>query len=115
MTEPLLNLITMRKFPALDSFNKDAKFIFVPMFSLTESTDYSTRACITPINLDRERPAQLTSEVLITFPTDRIALEGTEVLELRLEPTTLTQTDVNTAGNIFFQDTSIRINDTTGN
>ena len=91
------------------------KVITVPMFSLTESNDYSTIACNTPINLDREDPTQLTSEVLITFPTDNIALEGTEVLELRLEPTPATQTAVTTAGNVFFQDTSVRINDTTGN
>ena len=91
------------------------KVITVPMFSLTESNDYSTTACNTPIYLDREDPTRLTSEVLITFPTDKIALEGTEVLELRLEPTALTQTEVTTAGNVFFQDTSVRINDTTGN
>ena len=86
------------------------------MFSLTESNDYSTTACDTPIELDREDSARLTSEVLITFPTDNIALEGTEVLELRLEPTSATQTAVTNAGNVFFQDTSaVRINDTTGN
>ena len=85
------------------------------MFSLTESNDYSTTACGTEINLDREDPTQLTSEVLITFPTDNIALEGTEVLDLRLEPTSATQTAVTNAMNVFFQDTSVRINDTTGN
>ena len=95
--------------------NKDARFIFVPLFSLTESGDYNTTACNTLINLDRQDPAQLTSEVLITFPTDNIALEGTEVLELRLEPTSATQSAVTNAGNVFFQDTSIQINDTTGN
>ena len=85
------------------------------MFSLTESNDYSTTACNTPINLDREDPTRLTSEVLITFPTDNIALEGTEVLDLRLEPTSDTQNAVTDAANVFFQDTSVRINDTTGN
>ena len=105
----------MWKFPALGSFNKDAKFIFVPMFSLTESNDYSTTACNTPINLDQEDPTLLTSEVIITFPPDNIALEGTEVLELRLEPIRATQSEVANAGNVFFQDTSVRINDTTGN
>ena len=85
------------------------------MFSLTESSDYSTTACNTPINLDLEDTAQLTSEVLITFPTDNVALEGTEVLELRLEPTFGTPDAVTNAGNVFFQDTSVRINDTTGN
>ena len=85
------------------------------MFSLTESNDYSTTACNTEINLDRVDPTRLTSEVLITFPTDNIALEGTEVLELRLEPTSATQNAVTRAANVFFQDTSVRINDTTGN
>ena len=94
---------------------RDSNLIFVPLFSLTESSDYYTTACNTPINLDREDPAQLTSPVLITFPTDNMALEGTEVLQLRVEPTSATQTAVTTAGNVFFQDTSIRINDTTGN
>jgi len=50
--------------------------------------------------------------VLITFPADNNALEGTEVLSLRLENT---QNEVTSAGNIFFQDTSIQIRDTTGN
>ena len=81
-------------------------------FSLTESNDYSTTACGTLIELDRGDPAQLTSEVLITFPADDNALEGTEVLSLRLENT---QSEVTSAGNIFFQDTSIQIRDTTGN
>ena len=94
---------------------RDSNLIFVPLLSLTELNDYTTTACNTPINLDQEDPTRLTSEVLITFPTDNIALEGTEVLELRLEPTAFTQTAVTTAGNVFFQDTSIRINDTTGN
>ena len=85
------------------------------MFSLTESSDYSTTACNTLIELDREDPTQLSSEVLITFPTDNIALEGTEVLRLTLEPTPSTQTAVTEAANVFFQDTSVRINDTTGN
>ena len=43
-------------------------------------------------------------------------IEGTEVLILRLILTSATQTDVNNAGNIFFQDTlNIRIMDVTGN
>ena len=79
-------------------------------FSLTESNDYSTTACGTLIELDRDDAAQLTSEVLITFPADNTALEGTEVLSLRLENT---QSEVISAGNIFFQDTSIQIRDTT--
>ena len=84
------------------------------MFSSTESNDYSTTACNTPIDLDRKDPTRLTSEVLITFPADSIALEGTEVLRLTLEPTPSTQTAVTEAANVFFQDTSVRINDTTG-
>ena len=79
-------------------------------FSLTESNDYSTTACSTLIELDRDDAAQLSSEVLITFPADNTALEGTEVLLLRLENT---QSEVISAGNIFFQDTSIQIRDTT--
>jgi len=47
--------------------------------------------------------------VLITFLADN-ALEGTEVLSLRLEST---QKEVAIAGNIFFQDISIQIRDTT--
>jgi len=81
-------------------------------FFLTESNDYSTTACGTLIELNRDDPAQRTSEVLITFPADDIALEGTEVLSLRLDNT---QSEVISAGNIFFQDTSIQIRDTTGN
>jgi len=81
-------------------------------FLLTESDDYSTTACDTLIELDRDDAAQLSSEVLITFPADDNALEGTEVLLLKLENT---QSVVNSAGNIFFQDTSIQIRDTTGN
>ena len=43
-------------------------------------------------------------------------IEGTEVLMLRLVLTSATQTAVNRAGNIFFQDTlNIRVIDMTGN
>ena len=43
-------------------------------------------------------------------------IERTEVLVLRLVLPCTTQTDINRAGNIFFQDTlSIRVIDTTGN
>ena len=42
-------------------------------------------------------------------------IEGTEVLILRLILTSATQTAVNNAGNIFFQDTlNIRVIDVTG-
>ena len=43
-------------------------------------------------------------------------IEGNEVLILRLILTSATQTAVNNAGNIFFQDTlNIRVRDVTGN
>jgi len=43
-------------------------------------------------------------------------IEGTEVLILHLVLTSATQTDINRAGNIFFQDTvNIRVIDVTGN
>ena len=43
-------------------------------------------------------------------------IEGTEVLILKLVLTSATQTAVNNAGNIFFQDTlNIRVIDVTGN
>ena len=43
-------------------------------------------------------------------------IEGTEVLMLQLVLTSATQTAVNNAGNIFFQDTlNIRVIDVTGN
>ena len=103
-----------KKFPIVgkNNFDRDAKLSSFLYFSLTESDDYSTTACGTFIELDRDDPAQLTSEVLITFPADNTALEGTEVLSLRLENT---QSVVTSAGNIFFKDTSIQICDTTGN
>ena len=42
-------------------------------------------------------------------------IEGTEVLILRLVLTSATQTAINNAGNIFFQDTiNIRVIDVTG-
>jgi len=42
-------------------------------------------------------------------------IEGTEVLILRLILTNATQSDINNAGNIFFQDTlNIRVIDVTG-
>ena len=43
-------------------------------------------------------------------------IEGNEVLILRLELTSATQTAINNSGNIFFQDTvNIRVIDVTGN
>ena len=86
------------------------------MLSLTESDDYSTTACNTPIRLDVTNPAERTSLLLISFPADNDALEGTEVLRLGLQLSSMTQSGVNRSGNIFFQDTSIiQIRDTTGN
>ena len=96
-------------FPTIGILNRGAKFIFVPMLSLTESDDYNTTACSTQVWLN---PAERTSEVNITFPADYDALEGTEILLLSLANT---QTQVTSARNIFFQDTSIQIRDTTGN
>jgi len=80
------------------------------MLSLTESDDYSTTACNTLIELDRHNASQLTSEIRITFKADNDAMEGTEVLLLKLENT---QDEVTYAVNIFFQDISIQIRDIT--
>ena len=80
------------------------------MLSLTESDDYNTTACNTLIELDRHNASQLTSEIRITFKADNDAMEGTEVLLLKLENT---QDEVTYAGNIFFQDISIQIRDIT--
>ena len=55
------------------------------------------------------------SEVGITVLADD-KIEGTEVLMLRLVLTSVTQTAVDNAGNIFFQDIlNIRVIDLTGN
>ena len=59
--------------------------------------------------------AQRRSEVGINAVADD-KIEGTEVLILRLVLTNATQTAVNNAGNIFFQDTlNISVVDVTGN
>ena len=59
--------------------------------------------------------AQRRSEVGINAVADD-KIEGNEVLILRLVLTSATQTAVNNAGNIFFQDTlNIRVRDVTGN
>ena len=83
------------------------------MFSSTEQGDYN----ITDYNSFVQLciPENMTSRVLINFPPDNNALEGTEHLLLRLQLSASTQTEVNASGNIFFQDTSIQIRDTTGN
>jgi len=83
------------------------------VFSSTEQGDYNiidynsfVQLCI---------PENMTSQVLINFPPDNNALEGTERLVLRLQLSASTQAEVTAAGNIFFQDASIQIRDTTGN
>ena len=59
--------------------------------------------------------AQRRSEVGINAVADD-KIEGTEILILRLMLTSATQTAVNNAGNIFFQDIlNIRVIDVTGN
>ena len=59
--------------------------------------------------------AQRLSEVGTTAIADD-KIEGTEVLIQRLILTSATQTAINNAGNIFFQDTlNIRVIDMTGN
>ena len=59
--------------------------------------------------------SQRRSEVDINAVGDD-KIEGTEVLILKLVLTSATQTAINNAGNIFFQDTlNIRVIDVTGN
>ena len=76
------------------------------LFSLTERVDYFTD-CSLPLYL---YGPEENFTITITIPADNDGLEGTEVLLLIPEPFTL-----NIGGNIFFQRTSIQINDTTGN
>ena len=83
------------------------------MFSSTEQGDYNTTVCNSSVRL--RIPEGLTSLVLINFPSDNDALEGTEDLLLNLQFSASTQAEVNAAGNIFFQDASIQIRDNTGN
>ena len=79
----------------------------------TEQDDYN----ITEYNsfIQLHIPENMTSQVLLNFPPDNNALEGTERLVLRLQLSANTQAEVTAAGNIFFQNTSIQIRDTTGN
>lgn len=86
------------------------------MLSLTESDDYSSTCCgyQTVTRLNRRDPGPMNSEVCIYFRADNRALEGTEELQLGFQLTTNTQNAVTTSGNIFFQNTSIQITDTTG-
>jgi len=84
------------------------------MFSSTEQGDYNTTVCNSFIQLCI--PEELTSEVLISFPTDNNASEGIEELSLRIQLAANTQAELaDSAGNIFFQNASIRIRDKTGN
>jgi len=83
------------------------------MFSSTEQGDYIVIDYNSLIQLCISE--NMTSRVLIDFPPDNNALEGTERLMLRLQLSASTQDEVTAAGNIFFQDASIQINDTTGN
>ena len=70
--------------------------------------------CDQSFTLDRIR--HRTTDFEFTFRSDNI-IEGTEFLILQLQLTDQTQqSNINNAGNIFFQDTStITILDTTGN
>ena len=83
------------------------------MFFSTEQGDYNIIDYNSFIQLCI--PENMTSRVLIDFPPDNNALEGTEHLMLRLQLSASTQAEVTDAENIFFQDASIRIRDTTGN
>ena len=91
-------------------------FIFAPMFSLTESDDYSSETCdsLAVTRLNRNDPGMMNSEVRITFQADNHAMEGTEELRLGLQLEQDTQDAVTASGNVFFQNISLQIRDTTG-
>jgi len=81
----------------------------------TDRSDYTDTGCGNNIQLRLFPSSQRRSEVGINAVADD-NIEGTEVLILRLILTSATQTAVNNAGNIFFQDTlNIRVIDATGN
>ena len=81
----------------------------------TEPSDFTDTGCGSSIQLRLFPLSQRMSEVGINALADD-KIEGTEVLILRLVLTSATQTAVNNAGNIFFQDTlNIRVIDLTGN
>jgi len=86
------------------------------MFSLTGRDDYSSTTCDSQsvTRLDLNYPDMMDSEVRITFQADNRALEGTEELRLGFQLERSTQDAVTTSGNVFFQDVSIQIIDTTG-
>ena len=81
----------------------------------TDRSDYTDTGCGNNIQLRLFPSSQRRSEVGINAVADD-NIEGTEVLILRLILTSATQTAVNNAGNIFFQNTlNIRVIDATGN
>ena len=81
----------------------------------TDHGDYTDTGCGSIIQLRMFPSAQRRSEVGINAVADD-KIEGTEVLILKLALTSATQTAVNRAENIFFQDTiNIRVIDETGN
>ena len=83
-------------------------------FLSTDRSDYTDTGCGNNIELRLFPSSQRSSEVGINAVADD-RIEGTEVLILQLILTSGTQTAVNNAGNIFFQDTiNIRIRDVTG-
>ena len=86
------------------------------MFSLTERNDYISATCdsetVTRLNLNA--PGLMNSEVRITFQADNHAMEGTEELRLGLQLEQDTQDAVTASGNVFFQNISLQIRDTTG-
>ena len=82
------------------------------MFSLTEPDDYVSNDCGGRFDLGVGQPSR---SVSVIFQTDNTALEGIEVLSLRLQLIEMSQEEVDQARNIFFLDEfTIEVNDTTG-
>ena len=81
----------------------------------TDRSDFTDTGCGSNIQLRMFPSAQRRSEVGIAAVADD-KIEGSEVIILKLVLTSATQTAINNAGNIFFQDTlNIRVIDVTGN
>ena len=81
----------------------------------TDDGDYTDTGCGSTIQLRLFPSAQRRSEVGINAVGDD-KIEGTEILMLQLVLTSATQTAINNAGNIFFQDIlNNRVIDMTGN
>ena len=81
----------------------------------TDQSDFTDTVCGSNIQLRLFPSSQRISEVAINAVGDD-KIEGTEVLILQLIMTSATQTAIDNAGNIFFQDTlNIRVIDLTGN